>query len=272
MRTAWLITLASVAFAQSSDKFTLADIHPSAPNTMAEMRARFSHGRYELRNATLVDLIHTAWNVEPDNVAGGPEFLDTRRFDVIATAPAGTSTEALHRMLQALLGDRFGLTVHNGGRDAPALAITAGKKPELKPSDGTGDAVCTLRPGQKPTPRDGSPADPVIFDCHNMTMAALAKTLPGIREAAGYLLSYPVLDQTNLSGAWDFSLKFSPRNIYMPTPAAGEPITLFDAFEKQLGLRLASAKVPMPVIVVDTVHEKPTPNPPGTAQEPALRP
>lgn len=275
MRAALVIAFASVVFAQSSEtgpKFTLADIHPSAPNTISEMRARFSHGRYELRNATLVELIRTAWNVEADNVTGGPEFLDTRRFDVIAMAPAGTSSEALHMMLRALLRDRFRLTVHDGKKDGPALAIMAGKKPELQPTDGTGDAICNLRPGQRPTPRDGSPAEPVVFDCHNMTMAALAKALPGIREASGYVLSYPVLDQTNLSGAWDFSLKFSPRNIYMPTPAAGEPVTLFDAFEKQLGLRLAAVKVPMPVIVVDGVNERPTPNPPGTAEQASLRP
>jgi hypothetical protein len=44
------------AFAQ----FGAVDIHPSPPNTIPSMRVRFARGRYELRNASLVDLIRTA--------------------------------------------------------------------------------------------------------------------------------------------------------------------------------------------------------------------
>src|ERR1700733_10274920 len=80
-----------------------ADIRPSAPNTILEMRSRFFRGQYEFRNATLVDLIGTAWGVDADKVVGGPDWLDTDRFDVTAD----TSPEAMKKMLRQLLADRF---------------------------------------------------------------------------------------------------------------------------------------------------------------------
>lgn len=260
------LACAAAVFAQSPDaapRFTLSDIHPSGPNTIREMRVRFWRGRYELRNATLVDLIRTAWNVDADSVAGGPDWLDLKRFDVIASAPPDSKPEALHAMLRELLKQRFGLTVHNTEKDRPAWEITAGKKPELKPSDATAEPGCTPRSA---TPPPRTPLEPFIFDCRNMTMAAFTKMLPQIREMSGYLFNYPILDHTRLAGAWDFSLKWTPRNFYFPAPAVGEPITLFDAFDKQLGLKLALIQVPTPVIAVDRVNSAPTPNAPGVTE------
>ena len=82
-------------FAQSGD----VDIHASAPNTILEMRVRLARGRYELRNATLVDLIKTAWSVDADAVAGGPDWLDSDRFDVIAKAPPLATAPMLNGIL-----------------------------------------------------------------------------------------------------------------------------------------------------------------------------
>jgi uncharacterized protein (TIGR03435 family) len=47
---------------------------------------------------------------------------------------------------------------------------------------------------------------------------------------------------------------------------AGENIPASEAIEKQLGLKLEQRAVPTPVLVVDSVKEEPTPNPPGTAE------
>ena len=268
------IAYATALLAQPSGiapHFSVADIHPSGPNTIREMRVRFWRGRYELRNATLVDLARTAWNVSSDNVVGGPDWLDLKRFDVIATAPPDSKPETLHAMLRELLLDRFHLRVHSAENNRPAWAFTAGRKPELEPADGSAEGACISRPGPG-SPRDGSPAQPVILDCHDMTMAAFAKELARIRDMSGYLYNYPVLDRTGLEGAWNFSLKWTPRNFYFPSPAAGEPITLFDALEKQLGLNLSLAQIPVPVIVIDSVSGEPTPNPPGVNEKLPSRP
>src|SRR5665213_4600143 len=60
------------------------EIRVSSANTISAMRTVLSGDRYELRNATVADLIRTAWAVDADDVVGGPEWLDTDRFDVIA--------------------------------------------------------------------------------------------------------------------------------------------------------------------------------------------
>jgi len=81
--------------------------------------------------------------------------------------------------------------------------------------------------------------------------------------AGQYFNNKLVVDQSELKGAWDFSFRFTPK---VPSGIAttGENIPLFDALEKQLGLKLDLTTVPMPVIVVDSVNQKPTPNSPDS--------
>jgi uncharacterized protein (TIGR03435 family) len=222
------------------------DIRPSAPNTILEMRSRFFRGHYELRNATLVDLIDTAWSVDPDKVVGGPDWLDTDRFDLTAPAPADSTPEALKIMLRELLKDRFHLVVREDTRPQPTYAMTAVRKHQLKPAASENKSGCATRQTSRTT---------VASECRNMTMAAFAKALPGIREASGYLFNYPVSDRTALSGAWDFTLQWTPRLAMRANPAAPEPVTIFDAVEKQLGLKLSLTKIPTPVVVVERAIE-----------------
>jgi len=88
--------------------FELADVHVSAKTTNPFMRGGVLRGgRYEVRTASMVDLIRTAYGLDDNNkVVGGPSWLDTNRFDIIAKAPQSTSQENLKLMLQALLADR----------------------------------------------------------------------------------------------------------------------------------------------------------------------
>ena len=200
----------------------------------------------------MVDLIQTAWALDADSVIGGPDWLDSKRFDVIATAPADSGPETLRTMLQELLADRFQLAIHHGTNDFPAYAMTVGKKLQIKPASETSeDAGCRARQNQ-------APAEPVLIDCHAITMPAFAKTIPGMRGASGYLFDYPVVDRTGLSGVWDFSIKWSPRTPFFPSAPGSARLTIFDAFEKQLGLNLKLTAVPTPVVVVDHVNEQPS--------------
>jgi uncharacterized protein (TIGR03435 family) len=88
-----------------------------------------------------------------------------------------------------------------------------------------------------------------------MTMAEFA---PLLRQYAGGYLTNPVIDSTGLKGNWDFEFKWSPRNLV--TTAGADGISIFDAMDKQLGLKLEAQKAPQAVIVVDSVNEKPTEN------------
>jgi uncharacterized protein (TIGR03435 family) len=247
------------AFAQTP-AFSSLEIRASAPNTMPQMRVRFGNGRYELRNATAVALIRTAWGVEADSISGGPDWLDLNRYDLIGMAPATATPEMLKSMLQSVLKDRFQLTVRNGNKDNPAYAITVERKPQLKASEGTEASGCKFQP--VPTVPRGVPLPQMTLVCSNVTIPAFAKILSGAPEASGYLFDYPLMDRTGLAGAWNFSLTWSPRRAYNWSPAPSEVVTLFDAFEKQLGLKLALTKVATPVLVV----EKATP--PGVTDAP----
>jgi uncharacterized protein (TIGR03435 family) len=243
------------AFGQSEPQasFEIADVHVS-PKTLHPMKiGGFRDGRFELEMATMTDLIATAWGIEPDKVLGGPDWLDMDRFDVIAGAPSGTSQQALRPMLQSLLEKRFGLTVHMDQKPFAAYVLSVGSgKPKLKESDST-------TPGcqRQPQPPEAGPIPAV---CRGLTMAAFAAQLGG---GAGDFLNAPVVDNTKLEGAWDFTLKWTPRGRL--AAAGAEGITIFDAIDKQLGLKLEAKQVPAPVLVVDHVNRKPTDNPPDVA-------
>lgn len=216
--------------------FDAADIHASAavtgirlPFINSAMRGGYMRGgRYELRRATMTDLIATAWGVDTDKVIGGAAWLDRDEFDMIAVAPKDATAERLRLMLRSLLEDRFKLAVHPDSRDFRGYALTVGGHLQLKETAASGGGGCQSL-GQN------------SVSCHNITMAEFANRLPRIARCCQ---ATAVADLTGLKGAWDFTLQWSDQNIY-------------DAIEKQLGLKLAVQQIPMPVIVIDSVSEKP---------------
>jgi uncharacterized protein (TIGR03435 family) len=68
----------------------------------------------------MLDLVRTAYNVDANNVAGGPAWMDKVRFDIIAKAPGDSTPEKLRVMLRNLLAERFGLVVHNDAKPRAA--------------------------------------------------------------------------------------------------------------------------------------------------------
>jgi uncharacterized protein (TIGR03435 family) len=240
----------------SARTFEAADVHASPraanPYTYASGGV-LRGGRYDLRKATMLDLIRTAWNVDPDIIVGGPNWLALDRFDVSAKAPPQTPPETIRLMLQALLRDRFGLVIHKDTRSMQAYALTAGKnKPKLTESNGSGNQGCQYEP-------QPSPAMFRVYACRNITLDAFSQTL---RQLASDYLAAPVVNETRLEGAWDFDLKFTSRSRVLQPDA--NPTTIFEALDQQLGLKLALKTAPEPVLVVDRVNEKPTPNPADT--------
>src|SRR4051794_8436440 len=96
--------------ASTAPTFDIADVHVSVKATNMFFRPLPARGgRYELRTATMVDLIRTAYGFDADKVLGGPSWLELDRFDVIAKVAAGSTIEDHKVMLQALLKERFGL-------------------------------------------------------------------------------------------------------------------------------------------------------------------
>jgi uncharacterized protein (TIGR03435 family) len=255
-----LAALLSVrVFGQAPDAkpaFEIADVHPSPHSMQPFMQGGFLHGdRYVLKQATMVDLISTAYSVEADNVQGGPNWLELDRFDIIAKAPPATPQATLKLMLQTLLADRFKLMVHNDTKPMDAFVLSEGSgKPKLKEADGSGAPECQQQIG--PPPEPGKVAY-ITASCHNITMEAFATR---VHQMAGGYLTSPVVDTTNIKGAWDFDIKWTGRGAL--AQAGDDGISIFDAIDKQLGLKLKLSKYPMPVLAVDSANEKPTDNPP----------
>jgi uncharacterized protein (TIGR03435 family) len=193
-------------------------------------------------------------------------------------------------MLQGLLKERFKLETHFEDRPVSVYTLLA-NKPKLKKADPLNRSKC--KTGPAPIAKDApAPTGPPPFQatCQNVTMAQFVALLT---EVAPVYIHYPAADGTGLEGAWDFSFTFSfvppammngfgggrggpetERKTGGPpqtgagsssgaVPTASDPIggvSLFDALDKQLGLKLEMRKSPMPVLVIDHIEPKPTEN------------
>jgi uncharacterized protein (TIGR03435 family) len=240
-------------------RFEIADVHVSPHRTFPFSDGGSLHGdRYVLRQTTMLDLIANAYGLDPSNVQGGPSWLEMDRFDIVAKAAPKTTQKGLKLMLQPLLKERFNLVTHTGTAPVPAyvLSVKPDGKPKMTESDGTGETTCT----PDTEPKNPKPDVPffIMVKCHNMTMETFAEVL---RQFAGGYLNKPVVDSTGLKGGWDFEFKWSPAGLLKKAGADG--ISIFDAMDKQLGLKLDLLTAPRPVMIVDSVNRQPTPNPPG---------
>jgi uncharacterized protein (TIGR03435 family) len=255
----WFTFLATAAAFAQQPKFDIADVHisPTSRGFAQNFGGVLREGRYVNRDATLLNLIALAYGVSEDNVAGGPGWLSSDLFDVIAKVPNGTKLATANLMLRSLLTERFGLEVHQGTHSIPRYVLTVGKGgSKLKSASGSGTPEC-----QPQQASDGN----VKAACHNLTAAAIAENL---HQMAGAYIDREVIDSTNLEGPWDFELEWTPRAALAGKGSDG--ISVFDAVEKQLGLKLELKDVPLPSLVVDHVNRKPTANPEGIATELAV--
>jgi uncharacterized protein (TIGR03435 family) len=261
--------LSTCVVAQSpapAPSFDVADVHirPHTSNAAPQMNGGLLRaGRYDIRNATMLDLISKAYGVDAQTVFGGPNWLARDRFDIIAKAPDGTKPETLQLMLKSLLMDRFKLVVHNDTKLVPSYILAVNGAPKMKagiaPSgDDANKPACQAPETPVPPTSTGVPFG--ALSCHGVTMDAFAQLLPSVANA--YVTSR-VVDQTGLKGNWDFDIKWSPRAAL--ARAGSEGVTLTAALD-QLGLKVTYDKAPGPVLVVDSVGETPTPNPSGTAE------
>jgi uncharacterized protein (TIGR03435 family) len=238
-----------------SKSFVIADVHTSPFTSNPFMHGNSIQGdRYFLTQATMVDLIATAYGVDAVNVHGGPTWLERDRYDIRATVPPKTTQDDVKLMLRTLLATRFHLVVKTGTAPMPTYILSAGSgKPKMTESEGNGESSCVpLPPPQNPP--SGAPSY-ITVSCKNLTMASLADTL---HTFAGGYLDQPVVDETNLAGAWDFTIKWTGRDQLEKQGADG--ISIFAAVEKQLGLKLELKTAPRPVFQVASVDETPTPN------------
>jgi uncharacterized protein (TIGR03435 family) len=97
-------------------------------------------GMLTVTNNNLRNIIRNAWNITNDQIVGGPDWIDSERFDIAAKASAPFKQDEARAMLQALLADRFGLATHMETRELPVYLLVLARKdgalgPQMKKSD-----------------------------------------------------------------------------------------------------------------------------------------
>src|SRR5579862_5562346 len=183
LTVAALLSTGLVAQSPSTPSFDAADVtvRPHSTNPLPFMSGGFlREGHYNLRNASMLDLISKAYAVNANIVLGGPNWLDRTRFDIMAKAPDGTSGDTLQLMLQSLLADRFKLVLHKDTKPVPAFVLTVSGTPKMKAGTEPPDDDAKKQPCKgTPNPPQTSTGVPFsVLSCHGMTMAQLAEQLP----------------------------------------------------------------------------------------------
>lgn len=226
--------------------FEVASIRPSNAVDQSNRLGTAPDGGFRGQNVTVTQLIAFAFGVRSFLIVDAPGWASSERFDVIATPDVaeelasdatGQQRDAfrdrMRERLQALLYDRFGLAVRMENRPMPVYKLVVAKG---------GHKMAAAVAGDERRMQSNSK----MLRGTSIDMKTLADSISGI-------LVQPVLDETNLSGEFSFNLEFADVRIEAVTDEGSGP-TIFTAITEQLGLRLESARSPIPVFVVEKVQ------------------
>lgn len=201
-----------------------------------------------------------------------PQWALSERFDIEARATGNPTPDQMRLMVQSLLTDRFKFAMHYEDRRIPFYALELVKPGKLGPQIRgytSSEEACATDWVHVQLLTDGFPAACGLpqrlqptqsgltrFGFRNVTMEQLAAFTTGMGE-----LDRPVLDHTGLSGTFDLIIEYdrSANNALQTETTVPNGPTLFEAMQKQLGLKLEEQTGPVKTFVVDHIEE-PTPN------------
>jgi uncharacterized protein (TIGR03435 family) len=229
------------AFGQTFEVATVKSANPNDPGTMLNWRdAGHAHG-FVAENFSLRQLITAAYGIRDHQLTGGPGWIGSDRFDIVGKPERPEDVKVLRLMLQALLADRFHLTIHRDTREMPVYFLVVAKG---------GAKLRQSAPGSVGAGQSGGAG---WFKASNNPIGDFAQTLAG-------MVSRSVIDRTGLTGQYDFRLDYAPDVIARPDAGnAPEKPSLFTALHEQLGLKLEPGRAPVEMFVVDRA-EKPSEN------------
>jgi uncharacterized protein (TIGR03435 family) len=235
-------------------EFDAVSVKPSDPNSRNGTVVSLTRGGgLHVINATLKDLIETAYDARELQILGVPAWASATKYDVTATPgthPEGAAVSQpgnnnVRLKVQAMLKDRFQLQLHRETRSVPVYSLVVARG-SIKPG--------VLRATD--SPHKG-------VNAGQGTMLGEAASMTDLTHKLSRLLDRLVVNHTGLEGNYDFKLEWTPD----PGPSApdGQPVetslgpSLFRALQQQLGLRLEATKGPVDVLVIDHVG-KPSEN------------
>jgi uncharacterized protein (TIGR03435 family) len=270
----------------SRPEFEVATIRPSAPSPEATVTARAHIDGAQVRwlSLTLKYYMATAYRVKQYQISG-PDWISSDRFDISATIPAGVSTTQMPEMLQRLMEDRFQVKMHREKKDFPVYALDIAKgglkiqanppDPEAAKADATAPANTNVSGSAQGISIDFGRGSSYTFA--NNRFDAKKLTMANVVRALELYTDRPVVDMTDLTGTYDFTLEITAEDyqamLMRAAVTAGVTLppgdlrlldgatlpSLFEALQK-VGLKLDARKAPLDVLVIDEARKTPTDN------------
>jgi uncharacterized protein (TIGR03435 family) len=209
---------------------------------------------FQTRNTTINDMISFAYDVNPKQIVGGPEWMGTEKFDIVTGepdvpgSPTGTQVKA---MLRKLMAQRFGLKFHQGTQQMSAYVLSVSKD------------------GIKMTKSDGDEHSGGGFQFTKLGHLIMRnQTMDDICHGfQGAVFDRPVVNHTGLTGRYNGTLNWTPDETQfqvfgvkiVPDESPDAPPPVFIAIQQQDGLKLDAEKTAVDVMILDHV-EKPSEN------------
>jgi uncharacterized protein (TIGR03435 family) len=283
-----IAVFSQTAAAPARAEFEVASIRPAEPlngAALARVGVHIDGAMVNCVSLSMKDYLIAAYQVKFYQILG-PDWLGGERYDISAKLPEGATRSQVPAMLQALLADRFEMKAHRDTKELPVYSLTAmkgGAKLKESPLDeesadspgGRGAVDVKVVGGRGGTTMNFGRGSNFAFADNKITATKLS--MPMFVETLGRFLDRPVVDNTGLTGTYDFELPFTAEDframqiraalaagVVLPPEAlraleGASGDSLFSAVQA-VGLKLESRKAPVEVVVVDSVRKSPTAN------------
>lgn len=207
-------------------------------------------GRVVATNAPIRNLIQNTHRVQDFQLVGGPDWLATERWDIVASAGGSPNREQMLEMLRHLIVTRFKVVTHRESREMPAYALVVARRDGLLGPQLNADAFdcAKLPPGAQSCGTDLGPG----------IMTTMGSSMDEIAARLARVVGIPVVNETKLAGQYRFQLTWAPDASPAEPTAAGRSVpdgpSFFTALHEQLGLKMESRRLPTDVLVIDSAE------------------
>jgi len=236
----------------ASKKFEVASIKPNTSGDEGWRLGPPRNGGISIVNLPLFRIIAQSFRTNVSMLAGGPDWIRSTNYDIVGKGPDPTVTNPeVWEMMRSLLIDRFHLKYHIENRDMPVFALTIGPRGHKLTPGEQGQCAEEIKAGKNCGDILIPPFGAAMY---NMPIGAI---ITGIGQRAGR----PVVDRTGLTGRYDANITWLPPGAKLedlnladvPPEYRPQDMSLFEALEKQAGLKLEPQRAPMPMVIIDSV-------------------
>jgi uncharacterized protein (TIGR03435 family) len=262
--------------APQEPRFEVMSIKRNTGGGAGSMMAVQPGGRVSVRNLPVQQVILRAYGIQPFQLAGGSDWLQTERYDIEAKPSDGAivTDDAINAMLRAMLADRFKLKMRRETRQSAIYELMFARSDRRfgeKLRQTSADCVVqrnrgTESGGSLPDAARVRGEDPIpcgMVMTGGNRIAAGGETMTRFATMLAPRVQRIVVDNTGLTGLYDFDLQFLPDQGYGRASADG-PIRMYlvtadvppllTAIQEQLGLKLQPARGAVEYVVIESIE------------------